>query len=181
MQQFFRFSKNIGFLFLVTVLMACSSVPKDLRLSTEPVLAISDVLENVDDFVGQFVRWGGVIVATENAQDETRIELVAYPLNTYARPLIERTSGGRFIAVIPGFVDPLVYTQGRELTVVGAVEGSQSKQIGQYDYQYPVVRASAHRLWSVQKDVDYPDPYWYYPWYPYYPYSIYPYRPSLIK
>lgn len=150
-------------------------------MPVEPVLNLSAVLENPDSFSGQSVRWGGVIVKTTNTQQLTRIELVAYPLNTYKRPLVEHHSDGRFIADIPGFVDPLVYTQGREVTVAGTIQGSEKRQIGQFDYQYPVVAVSAHRLWSVQKDVEYPDAYWYYPWYPYYPPYIYPYRPSLIK
>lgn len=165
---------------LVTVLLAaglaaCSTIPENLRLQPEPTLGLNQLQEAPLSHKGETVRWGGVIVSTENTQSDSRIELVAYPLSGSARPMIDDTSQGRFIAVVNGFVDPLVYTKGREMTVVGKIEDRLDRKIGEYTYHYPVVKVSTYTLWPERKEEKrYYDPFWDYPWYPYY--YPYPYR-----
>ena len=40
---------------------------------------------------------------------------------------------GRFIACRAGFYDPAVFTEGREVTFMGRVEGVESTRIGEFD------------------------------------------------
>jgi len=168
------------------LLGGCSTVPENIRLEPEPTLDIKTVTASPEAHKGETVRWGGVIVSTENTKTDSRIELVAYPLTGSARPRISSTSPGRFIAVINGFVDPLVYTKGREVTVVGVIKDPIDADIGQYTYHYPVVQVSAYTLWPVRaKETDrIIDPFWVYPWYPYpyyYPYHTRYWHPPVQK
>jgi outer membrane lipoprotein len=48
--------------------------------------------------------------------------MVSLPLDARARPRIVDQTYGRFEACAPGFFDPEIYEQRREMTVVGTVQ-----------------------------------------------------------
>ena len=113
-------------------------------------------------FSGDAVRWGGVIANVDNRQNETWIEIVARELNNSGRPREGDFSPGRFIAVLPGFVDPAVYAREREITVSGILEDAVEQMIGQHSYSYPKVVADNHVLWKpVSRNNGYNDGYRY--------------------
>ena len=43
---------------------------------------------------------------------------------------------GRFIACKAGFYDPAIFLKNRELTVLGRIDGYESRKIGEYDYRH---------------------------------------------
>jgi outer membrane lipoprotein len=132
--------------------------------------------------VGKSVRWGGNIVSVRNLKTETQLEIVGRRLDGDGRPRDENRSDGRFLANVSGFLDPLVYKTGRDVTVNGHIEGTIDRAIGEFAYTYPVVRAADVHLWEVPTTSTYP-PY-YYPYYydfpfgdPFWPY----YRPRFYR
>jgi outer membrane lipoprotein len=160
----------------------CQTIPSELELYS-PDLELAQVMEQPEDYQGQQVRWGGTVVKVENANQTSRIEVLAYSLNNYARPIPGQPSQGRFIVDIEGFIDPLVYTQGREVTVTGSVTGGQNGLIGGFDYRYPVIKGETHKLWPPREEVEIVPVYrhWHEPWYPFHDYYIYRYPRQLIK
>ncbi|MBI2381032.1 MAG: Slp family lipoprotein [Gammaproteobacteria bacterium] len=157
--------RRMGFcLALAASVAGCASTP---ALMNEPVspLSLAEVRSDRTPTQGQKVRWGGVIAAVENRNSETWLELVEQPLDRRGRPQMVDRSGGRFMAKVPGFLEPSIYTKGRELTVVGAVDGRYRSTIGkEYHYEYPVVAVSAYQLWEprIERDTYYIDGA--YPW-----------------
>ena len=157
-------------LFLLALLTACASqVPVAIR---EPITGAPDVqgarAANTE-FIGKRVRWGGVIANVENRKQDTWIELVDRPLNRFGRPDDSDKSGGRFIARIPGFLDPVIYEKQREMTVTGALAEPITRAVGDFLYRYPVVDVDTYYLWAKPLPATYPyyyDPFWYDPWYP---------------
>jgi outer membrane lipoprotein len=152
-------------LFGLLVLAGCASQPKTPITNADfkgPTLAA--VRENPDMFLDQRVRWGGSIAGVENRRDSTLVEMVQHPLSNSGRPRSSTTSAGRFIVLIPGFLDPAIYAKDRQLTVVGTLQPSIERNIGEYLYQYPVVAADTYRLWKESEDPRviyyYPDPFW---------------------
>lgn len=97
------------------------------------------------------VRWGGTLIGVENREDSTWVEIIDRPLTRSGQPLTSRQSLGRFIAVVPDFLDPADYTVGKAITVTGAVDGSDTRKIGAASYDYPIVVVSEHRLWSADE------------------------------
>jgi outer membrane lipoprotein len=147
------------------VLASCASQPKTPIANADfkgPTLAA--VRANPDIFLDQRVRWGGSIARVENRRDDTLVEIVQHPLLDSGRPRSSTTSAGRFIARIPGFLDPAIYAEERQLTVVGTLQPSIARNIGEYPYQYPVVVADTFKLWKESDDSRviyyYPDPFW---------------------
>jgi outer membrane lipoprotein len=162
------------------LISACATAPPVIR-NTPPGPALVMVQNDLSKYLGQTVRWGGAIAAVDNKVDHTVIQIVARPLYSSGRPLDTSNSPGRFIAKVPGFVEPTEYKQGREITVVGKVAGVQAKLIGEHPYNFPVIDVSNMYLWEEEPLYDpYPYPYYGYPYYwdPFYPwgYGYYHFR-----
>jgi outer membrane lipoprotein len=162
------------FLLLITV-GGCATVPKPLAIGSFAEVTPRDVPDD-NMLVGQRVRWGGSIVNTDPGKDETCFEISSRSLDRSARPVETDITLGRFIACAPEFYDPHVYAKGREVTIVGSIQGTLVRKLGEYEYRYPQINVETVYLW--QKVV----PYSYYgSQYPYYngfgPYGYNPWGP----
>jgi len=93
------------------------------------------------------VSWGGEILRTENLAQGTRLEIVAHPLDTGAKPLTAQPEQGRFRAHTAQFLEPLDFAPGRIVSVEGWVRRVETGQVGDREYRYPVVEITKIRLW----------------------------------
>ena len=150
-----------------------STLPQAIREAPPGAPLLDEVRTDPPRFQGSPVRWGGVIASVSNRAEDTLIEVVARPLERSGRPRETDASQGRFLARVPGFLDPAVYLAGRELTVTGKVAGLTPRPVGEYEYPYVRVEVDLHHLWAVREPAPEPYPWWYDPWYPYHPF----YRP----
>jgi outer membrane lipoprotein len=136
---------------LLLVLPACATVPEPLRASF-PKLLLSDVRNDVQSHLNQKVRWGGRIVDVRNTPAMTLLDIVTYPLDNSARPDDAGENQGRIIVRKHGFLDPAVYRQDREVTVVGTIAGAETRPIGDYPYTYVVLNADVVYLWPPRPE-----------------------------
>lgn len=137
-------SKSIFVIPLFALLSACVSAPVALRGEFAELVPAQS---SAGTHVGERVRWGGEIIAVEPGEHSTCFEILARELDASARPKRGDTSAGRFIACRDGFYDPEVFVKGRELTVIGSLDGTRIGQVGQFDYTYPTLAADAIYLW----------------------------------
>jgi len=159
---------------------ACTTIPTQLQGDYPP---ISPARVDSNSF-GSTVRWGGVIIDTQNEENETCFEILSRNLGKSMRPELEDSTLGRFIACKDGFYDPEVFAKGREVTLTGTVRTIEEHPVDEFNYRYPVLDAKDLVLWEKRKPVIiYNDPY-YYPFYgawgwgwgyPYYRYPFYGY------
>ncbi len=164
------------------LLSACASqIPQPIREGPADSPAPKAVSEQVDIYQGQLLRWGGTIIKTDNSKEATRLTVLGRPLFSDGEPRLTDDSSGRFIAIVPGFLDPKVYAPDRRVTVTGTLQGSETGKVGEHAYRYPVIEAQAWYLWPRQTDTyhyyDDPwyDPWWYDRWYSPWYYRGYPY------
>lgn len=166
-----------------TLLMSCSAhIPLEIQQPAVPELKLEQVQTNIDAYLSDNVRWGGIILETNNREQATWLTIMAQPLDGRGRPGTTDISHGRFIAIIAEFLEPKLYARDRQITVSGQVKSSEIRRIGEFDYNYPVIEVRSHYLWPELLP-DYPiDPFWYHdPWrYPYYPYYPY-YSPAIVR
>lgn len=171
----FKVVKHSGFALLLLISGGCASnPPSSISQAEVDDLSLAQVRGAGDTYLESTVRWGGVITEVENKADRTWVFLVDRELRDHEQPITDSASDGRFIASFNGFIDPLVYKVGRPLTVVGNIEGSTVRAIGEYDYQFPIVNVRDSHLWAeaIKTRVYYPPPpFWYYDMYFYRPYS----------
>jgi len=144
---------------LIAGLAACATVPAPLQGQFSEV----SPRDAAAGGSGQAVRWGGEIIKVEPQANQTCFEVLARQLDSTARPMARDPSGGRFIACRGGFYDPEEFQRGRELTVVGRLDGSERGKVGEFDYTYPRVSADAIYLWP-KRPLYVQSPY-YNPWY----------------
>ncbi|GAB4349464.1 MAG: hypothetical protein Kow006_11180 [Gammaproteobacteria bacterium] len=156
----------------ILLLAGCSSpLPKPLQTAPANEPPFHAVAEHPERYLGQRVRWGGVIIRVDNQADGSLIEILAKPLDASGRPREAPPAQGRFLARTKRFIDPLVYKSDREITVAGNVAGSVTRPVGDYPYRYPLLDAEVWHLWAPRPVYRDPPPYWYDPWYPWgYPY-----------
>lgn len=130
-------------------LVACATTPPldtrgtDLRTTVRQAVATPDALR------GRKILWAGVIVQAANQHNTTQLEVLAYPLRYNKHPDTDATALGRFLIVQAGYLETVDYAPGRELTVVGTLDGVRHGKVGAADYDYPVVQAQQLRLWPV--------------------------------
>jgi outer membrane lipoprotein len=157
---------------LMMTLSACVSIPEPLQ-GEYPVNLPAQ--SNIGQ-VGSNVRWGGNIIATNPEAHQTCIEILGKQLDDVSRPVEQEESQGRFIACKSGFQDPEVFKAGREITITGRLERLEPRNIGEYEYRYPIVSADVIYLWPERSDYrDRAYPYTPYYWYRPYPYFLSPY------
>lgn len=173
-------------LFLIFVVGCATQTPDAIRNAPPVDLPLSLVQHDVSPYIGQPVRWGGQIAGVENRKNETWFDVVARPLDSNGRPNATGDSLGRFLVYTEGFLDPEVYAKGRDITIAGRIERSLIRPIGEYSYNYVVIKADTINLWEqrVERTPYYRDPFYdpfydpfwpsrIYPWYA--PYPFYPY------
>lgn len=162
------------------VLTGCASqVPESIRVAPGESLSVHQVQQDPAGTRGRVVRWGGEILSLGNRRDHSDVVVLRRPLFNDGEP---KPSGGearRFVARLPGFVDPADFLPGQRLTVRGRLEGVSTRMVGEYPYPHPVVRASVYHRWD--KYVEPPLPRWYHdPFYcdPVWPWGHPYYRPG---
>ena len=156
---------------------ACApAISKKVREEAGETVPFEVLLKQIDGYKGRVVIVGGYILETVNETDGSWITVLQAPLDSQNRPKSSDLSEGRFMVSSSKFLDPVVYSKERRITVGGKVIGSQERELGSLTYVYPVIEAMEIHLWS--KEGEYIGPYYPYydPWYRR-PYRYrYPYR-----
>ena len=149
--------KRALFILAALLLEACASTPVPLRGEFPPVTPLQ-AQQNPPR--GTTVRWGGGIIAVEPGQQDTCVEILARPLESWARPQPTTANFGRFLACTRGFLDPEIFRRNRDITIVGQVTGVEHRPVGDFDYPYPLVRATEMYLWAPRVVRVWGGPYW---------------------
>ncbi|WP_187992447.1 Slp family lipoprotein [Vibrio harveyi] len=162
--------KLSGRIFLVIIaafgLSACSSLPEELNASTEQVLTDYQAFAEDQGQAANDVRLGGVIAKVDNLKDQTRLEIVNLPISKSGKPDIDQEPTGRFAVYFDGYLEPVAFSKGRIITVVGKGAGEEEGKIGEYQYIFPVIKGDGYRLWKIEERVRmYDTPTYYYPCY----------------
>ena len=133
------FNKLI-FLGITSLLVSCVTTPDfDTSLVDRSITPSSAINKN-NATLGKSVIWGGTILDIRNLKDITQIEILAYPLSSSHRPLLEKKPSGRFIIKQTGYLEASNYAAGKQLSVLGKISGQQSGKIGESSYTYPVIK-----------------------------------------
>lgn len=133
------------------VLAACAPAPI-YKTSPGAVTATpAQVAQTPERYSGTAVVWGGRIVQVNNFQDHSEIEVLGYPLDSSQRPRANDTGGGRFIAVLRGYVEPLDYPAGALITVDGKLNGTRAGKVGAADYLFPLVDVAQSHVWTAEE------------------------------
>ncbi len=127
------------------LLAACASPPFNLAGVDTTMTPVQAALPGAT--LGQRVEWGGVIVTARNLADRTDLQVLAYPLDSSARPEDWKSPLGRFILQQRGYLETIDYAPGRLVTAVGTVVTVQAGLVGKAPYRFAVLGAEQLHLW----------------------------------
>ncbi|MGY6554508.1 MAG: Slp family lipoprotein [Wenzhouxiangella sp.] len=133
---------------LVLLLSACASSPLATDDQSIAPFGPAHVLSG-ESMTGDRVIWGGRIAAVRNLAEFTELTVVSYPLDRADRPRVQSDPGVRFLLRQPGFLEPVQYTPGRFLSVLGTVAGVEQTPVGEYWLELPVLEAEQLHLWPA--------------------------------
>lgn len=132
----------------LALLAACASAPKFDLEGVNRELTPARAAANIDTARNQRALWGGIIVASRNLKDATQLEVLGYPLGRDGKPKQGDPPQHRFLVTHPGYLETADYAEGRLLSAVGTVAGTQEGKVGEARYVYPVLNASQLHLWE---------------------------------
>ncbi len=136
---------------LTLSLAGCASGPRfegdHINTSLQPRTAV----QAGASVQGETVVWGGRIIQVRPQQDQTTLEIVAFPLRNNQQPNTSQQTLGRFLMTYPGYLEPEDFREDRLITVTGPLEEGRTGMVGDASYDYPVVRATDFHLWPEQQ------------------------------
>jgi outer membrane lipoprotein len=101
---------------------------------------------------------GGDILSTHNLTEGTLLEVLQKLLDATDGPLDTDRTEGRCMALCEGYLDPAVYSEGRQVTLAGRVLGTRTGTVGEITYVYPLLACLEVYLWPPMPDtrISYP-------------------------
>jgi len=132
-------------------LAACAPAPIYKNVTNLTPAFPAEVARAPEHFSGVSVIWGGRIVQVTNLADHSEVEVLAYPLDSSQRPKANDFGNGRFIAVMPGYVESLDFPAGGLITASGKINGSLAGKVGDADYVFPLISVDQAHVWTADE------------------------------
>jgi outer membrane lipoprotein len=160
--------KKMLFIAMAALLLgACSPVlSRELMRQGKRDVAFNQLRQTPDDYKGRLFILGGVISDIRLSDQGSQIEALYVPVDSYGYLKEWDHAQGRFLAIYPrskGLLDPVVFKNGREITLAGEFVEIWKGKIDEMEYAFPVFEIKQIYLWQEEKYYAYP-PY-YYPYY----------------
>jgi outer membrane lipoprotein len=136
---------------LPVAIAACAPAPIYKAAPSSVNATPQQVATSPANFRNMQVVWGGSVISVHNLADSSEIEMLAYPLDSSQRPRLKQPATGRFIAVMPGFVEPMDFPPDSLVTLRGTLDGTRSGEVGQAGYTFPLVHGEAMHRWTPEE------------------------------
>lgn len=133
---------------LPIAIAACAPAPIYKTAPSSVTATPQQVVTSPGNFRNMQVVWGGQVISVHNFTDHSEIEILAYPLDSSQRPRTKEPAIGRFIAIVPGFLEPMNYPAGSLVTLRGTLDGVRSGEVGRADYTFALMRSDAMHRWT---------------------------------
>jgi outer membrane lipoprotein len=142
-----------GIAFIAASLLLTACAPPPIYKPDASVIAAvpAQVAATPERYPNAQVIWGGRVVGVRNFADHSEIEMLDYPLDSSQRPRLKEPAAGRFIALMPGYVESMDYPEGTLMTLRGTLEGIRTGKVGDADYVFPLVRVAQSHRWTPQE------------------------------
>ena len=132
---------------LLLLLGACSHRPQFDTSQVATTLTPQQVLAEEAQHLGKSVLWGGMIIEINNQPQGTRLEVLAYPLDSSHTPRLNQPPLGRFLLMHDDYLEAVDYARGRRISVQGSLLRIEEGMVDQSPYRFPVVQSQQLHLW----------------------------------
>lgn len=136
---------------LLSLILAVASCAAGISRQARDQITYSgpfaDVLQNPAKFKGEVMLLGGKVVEALPKEGITELVVLQLETGSQDRPKDNDLSQGRFLIRSGQFIDPALFSQGTLITVVGRLQGVETRPIGEMDYTYPVIDPIEIKKW----------------------------------
>ena len=118
----------------------------------------SEIRQNPAPYKGNLFMFGGIIVNTTPVGRGSLIEALYVPVDSRGYLKSVENTGDRYLAIYPkqyGFLDPMIFRRGREVTIAGEFIALETGKINEMDYTYPVFQIEEVHLWRDTSKKDF--------------------------
>jgi outer membrane lipoprotein len=144
-----RYAQTAIFFCIALILTGCATgISQQARSQVTYTGPFNSVQPQPESYIGETVMWGGRIIETLNRNKYTEMVVLQQELNNQGYPMESDQSQGRFLVRSTQFIDPAIYPEGTLITVVGSVEGSETRLIGEMPYLYPIISVTEMKKWA---------------------------------
>ncbi|MEN1727916.1 MAG: Slp family lipoprotein, partial [Pseudomonadota bacterium] len=81
--------------------------------------------------------------------ERTILVVASFPLDSSDLPEWTEEAGVRLIAEQGGFLEPLTFAPGRFVTLMGRIDGTEQRAVGEFDYRHPRMLTEEIYLWPA--------------------------------
>ena len=139
-----------------------------VRQQVDSTLSLAQLRTAPETYKDRIMMLGGDILSTRNLAEGTLIEVLHKPLDGTDRPRATDYTDGRFMVLCEGYLEPAIYSKGRQITLAGRVLGTRTDTVGEVAYVYPLFACLEVHLWPPRPNLPdyrtiYPYGYWW-PW-----------------
>ncbi len=153
------FKANHKFLWLALFLFSgCGPVLSQAVIDeSDRNVLLGELQRNPDRYIGKSVLFGGTIVRVGNDSSGSWVEILQRPLGYRLEPELNDQTDGRLLLVSNEFWDEQIFSKGRKITLVGKVEGTETRSLDEITYEYPILRVREYHLWPEGRTRTGPD------------------------
>ncbi len=143
------FKTNHNFLWLALFLFSgCGPVLSQAVIDeSDRNVLLGELQRNPENYIGKSVLFGGTIVRVGNDASGSWVEVLQRPLGYRLEPELNDQTAGRLLLVSDDIWDDQIFSKGRKITLVGKVEGTETRSLDEITYAYPVLRVREYHLW----------------------------------
>jgi outer membrane lipoprotein len=139
-------------LLMSALLLGCAhAVPPETRRTVDPGVTPEMLFQDPGLLRGKTVMLGGVVISSKNTGEGSYLEILERPLDSRGRPRDVDVSSGRFLIFSEKYLETAIFSQGREVTVVGEVAGTERRSLGEGQYTYPLIKSKEIYLFSPRQ------------------------------
>lgn len=144
----FIMNKTVLIVLLLALAGCAPPFSKQLLEQVDRTLSFSELRKNPEQYRGKVIMLAGTIINARNTREGTVFEILQKSMDNQGRPHTDDATEGRFLVISEQFIDTAVYHRGRDITVIGEVRGQKMQQLGEIEYQYPLVAPKELHLWE---------------------------------
>jgi len=136
----------------ILCLVGCAPVISSQSLQlVDNSISFAELRQAPERHIDKHLFLAGEIAAARNTNDGGELEIIQFPSDEQGKITDRDKSGGRFIAKASDFLEPAVYRNGLQVTLVGKVLGKKTMQLDSVDYTYPVLAVHEIYLWKTEE------------------------------
>jgi outer membrane lipoprotein len=139
------------FSFLVLLHGCTYAISPTVANKADRTILFEKLQADPEAYKGKLVILGGSILQITSLKKGSLIEVAQKKLDYWGKPERTHRTGGRFFIFYPRFLDPMVYSPGRDITMAGEVLGLSSPLLGDKQYDLPVILSKEFKLWERER------------------------------